>query len=122
MLVSTVPPDRVNLRPGELVAVACPVCGRWRRVKRHMLWPHRAADGLTRCLGSGQRIQIDLLPGEWLAPAGRGVPLGAPRSELAAPGAGCRGRCADAGCANDDEHRFIGCAGSAAPRTTPKPG
>ncbi len=67
VLVSTLPPNRVNLRRGELVAVACPVCGRWRRVKREMLWPHRAADGVARCLGSGQRIEIDLSPGEWLA-------------------------------------------------------
>jgi len=66
VLVSTLPPDQVNLRPGEPITMACPVCGRWRRVKRHMLWPHRAFDGRTRCPGSGQRIQIDLAPGEWL--------------------------------------------------------
>ena len=66
MAVSTLPPDRVNLRPGEVLAVACPVCGRWRRVKRHMLWPHRAHDGVTRCPGSGQRVVVDLTPGEWL--------------------------------------------------------
>jgi hypothetical protein len=65
--VSTLPPDRVNLRPGELLAVSCPTCGRWRRVKRHMLWPHRTDDGATRCPGSGQRIEVDLSPGEWLA-------------------------------------------------------
>ncbi len=65
--VSTLPPDQVNLRPGEPVMVACPICGRWRRVKRHMLWPHRAHDGVTRCPGSGQRVRIDLTPGEWLA-------------------------------------------------------
>jgi hypothetical protein len=64
--VSTLPPDRVNLRPGEIPAVACPFCGRWRRVKRHMLWPHRANDGVTRCQGSGQRLVFDLSPGEWL--------------------------------------------------------
>ncbi len=64
--VSALPPDRVNLRPGEMRAAMCPFCGRWRRVKRHMLWPHRAHDGLTRCAGSGQRLVFDLPPGEWL--------------------------------------------------------
>lgn len=63
--LSELPPDQVNLRPGEPVAVACPICGRWRRVKRHMLWPHRAHDGVTRCPGSGQRVLVDQTPGEW---------------------------------------------------------
>ncbi len=63
--LSALPPDQVNLRPGEPLAVACPICGRWRRVKRHMLWPHRAHDGVTRCPGSGQRVLADLTPGEW---------------------------------------------------------
>jgi hypothetical protein len=66
MLVSTLPPGQVNLRPGEPVTMACPICGKWRQVKRHMLWPHRAHDGRTRCPGSGQRVRIDLAPGEWL--------------------------------------------------------
>jgi hypothetical protein len=65
--VSTLPPDQVNLRPSEPVSVACPICGKWRRVKRHMLWPHRAHDNKTRCPGSGQRVRIDLTPGQWLA-------------------------------------------------------
>lgn len=56
----------LNLRPGEVPAAVCPVCGRWRRLSRHMLWPHRAADGKTRCPGSGQRIEIDISAGEWL--------------------------------------------------------
>lgn len=65
--LSELPPDQVNLRQGEPLAVACPICGRWRRVKRHMLWPHRAHDGTTRCPGSGQRVIVDLTPGEWAA-------------------------------------------------------
>lgn len=64
--VSTLPPDQVNLRPGELVTVSCPDCGRSRRVKRKTLWPHRAHDGVTRCPGSGQRVVFDMTPGEWL--------------------------------------------------------
>ncbi len=47
--------------------MACSICGKWRCVKRNMLWPHRAHDGKTRCPGSGQRVRIDLSPGEWLA-------------------------------------------------------
>jgi len=66
VLVSTLPPDQVNLRPGEPVAVACPICGKWRHVRRHMLWPHRAHDGKTRCPGSGQRVRLDLTPAQWL--------------------------------------------------------
>jgi len=67
MALSALAPDQVSLRPGEAVAIACPFCGRWRRVKRHMLWPHRAHDGTTRCPGSGQRVVIDLTPGQWAA-------------------------------------------------------
>lgn len=66
VMASRLPPDQVNLRPGELLTVACPFCGRWRRVKRHMLWPHRAHDGATRCPGSGQRMVIDLASQEWM--------------------------------------------------------
>jgi hypothetical protein len=32
-----------------------------------MLPAHRAADGVTRCARSGQRIQVDLTPAEWRA-------------------------------------------------------
>jgi hypothetical protein len=66
LALSALPPDQVSLRPGEPVTVACPVCGRWRRVKRHMLWPHRAHDGVSRCPGSGQRVHVDLTPAQWL--------------------------------------------------------
>jgi len=65
--VSELAPNQVILCPGEPAPMACPICGRWRRIKRHMLWPHRAHDGVTRCPGSGQRVVIDLAPGEWLA-------------------------------------------------------
>ena len=65
--VSELPPSRVCLQPGEPLAVACLVCGRWRVVRRGMLWPHRAADGVSRCPGSGQRIAVDVSPGELAA-------------------------------------------------------
>ncbi len=58
-------PGEVSLVPGELMMVACPICGKWRRVARRMLSPHRAHDGVTRCPGSGQRLLVDLSPGEW---------------------------------------------------------
>jgi hypothetical protein len=32
-----------------------------------MLPAHRAADGVTRCGGSGQRVVIDLTPAQWQA-------------------------------------------------------
>jgi hypothetical protein len=32
-----------------------------------MLPAHRAADGVTRCGGSGQRVVIDTTPAEWQA-------------------------------------------------------
>jgi hypothetical protein len=32
-----------------------------------MLPAHRAADAVTRCAGSGQRVRIDLTPAEWQA-------------------------------------------------------
>jgi hypothetical protein len=66
VLVSALPPDQVNLRPGEPVAMRCRLCGKWR-VKRKMLWLHRAHDGVSRCPGSGQRVDLDLAPAQWLA-------------------------------------------------------
>ncbi len=65
--ISSLPPGEVSLVPGELMMVACPICGKWRRVARRMLSPHRAHDGVTRCPGSGQRLLVDLSPGEWAA-------------------------------------------------------
>ena len=38
----------------------CPDCQTWRFLRRSMIFPHRAADGRTRCVGSGQRVCIDL--------------------------------------------------------------
>jgi len=63
--ISTLPPGKVSLMPGEPVMLACLICGKWRRVARRMLWPHRAADAVTRCPGSGQRLVLDLSPGDW---------------------------------------------------------
>ncbi|KWX02748.1 hypothetical protein TH66_13470 [Carbonactinospora thermoautotrophica] len=67
LLASTLPPNRVSLYPGERPQVACPDCGRWRFLRRGMLVPHRADDGVSRCPGSAQRVVIDLTPAEWQA-------------------------------------------------------
>lgn len=67
ILASGFTPNRVSLYAGEPPMVACPDCDRWRLLKRGMLAPHRADDGVTRCPGSGQRIRIDLTPQEWQA-------------------------------------------------------
>jgi hypothetical protein len=44
--------------------LACPDCGSWRVPQRGMLPAHRAADGVTRCGGSGQRVVIDVTAAE----------------------------------------------------------
>ena len=77
--VSALPPGRVDLRPGLPPTAACPVCGRWRVLRKRrepepvrleagavgLLTPHRGGDGCDRCPGSGQRIVIDLTPLQW---------------------------------------------------------
>lgn len=58
-------PGKLDLAPGVTPMVACPDCDTWRVLRRAMVTPHRAGDELTRCPGSGQRIWLDLSPGEW---------------------------------------------------------
>jgi hypothetical protein len=70
VLASTMRPDHLNLRPGEVRAVVCPDCRRVRRLTRGMICAHsderRADRGVwARCPGSGQRIRVDLTPGAW---------------------------------------------------------
>ncbi|GII03091.1 hypothetical protein Pta02_50990 [Planobispora takensis] len=67
LLASAMPPNHLNLRPGERLMAVCPDCNRWRLIRRSMLWPHRTDDGTTRCPGSAQRVIIDLTPTQWLA-------------------------------------------------------
>lgn len=77
LLVSALAPNLLNLRPGELPAAVCPECGCWRRLVRSrgrrlggvatgamLVVTHHA--GGRHCLGSGQRIQVDQSPDEWL--------------------------------------------------------
>lgn len=78
-------PANINLYPGEKPSAACPDCGRWRFIRRHMLWPHRTEDGKSRCPGSGQRIIIDLTPEQWLDLA-NGVNKEGPKSIRAVSG------------------------------------
>lgn len=63
---SSLAPSVLSLYPGERPMVACPDCGRWRVLRRGMLAPHRADDGVSRCPGSAQRIRLDESPGQWL--------------------------------------------------------
>lgn len=67
MPTSSFTPNMLSLYAGEPPMVACPDCGRWRGLRRGMLAPHRATDGVIRCPGGGQRIRIDLTPAEWQA-------------------------------------------------------
>jgi hypothetical protein len=66
LMASTLAPNLLMLFPVRPV-LACPDCGTWRVPRRGMLPAHRAADGVTRCVGSGQRVLVDLSPAEWRA-------------------------------------------------------
>jgi hypothetical protein len=66
LLASKLTPNLLILSPyGGRPVVACPDCGTWRVASRGMLPAHRAEDDVTRCPGSGQRVQIDLTYGVW---------------------------------------------------------
>jgi len=67
LAASELTPSLIMLTPGTRAVVACPDCGTWRVPSRGMLPAHRAADKVTRCPGSGQRVCIDLTAGEWRA-------------------------------------------------------
>ncbi len=82
---SSMRPENLNLREGEIRSVVCPDCNTWHRLTRSMIHPHR--DGVEqpkakgrhyfdeakqakpsngrRCPGSAQRIEIDLTLEEW---------------------------------------------------------
>lgn len=70
---SELAPNLLMLSPGSRPVLACPDCGTWRVPQRGMMPAHRAADDVTRCPGSGQRIRIDLTPAEWQARLGAAV-------------------------------------------------
>lgn len=67
LAASELAPNLLMLSPGCRPVLACPDCGTWRVPQRGMLPAHRAADGVARCAGSGQRVTIDLTPAEWQA-------------------------------------------------------
>jgi len=79
LAASTLTPNLLMLFPGSRPVVACPDCGTWRVPRRGMLPAHRAADGTTRCGGSGQRVVIDLAPAEWRARLDAAAREAAPR-------------------------------------------
>ncbi|MFJ4276149.1 hypothetical protein ACIP29_37035 [Streptomyces coelicoflavus] len=78
---STMRPEHLNLRDGELPLAVCPDCETWHRLTRSMISPHRDATDVPqtderryygdkparrrRCPGSAQRISIDITPKEW---------------------------------------------------------
>jgi hypothetical protein len=66
LLASSLNPNRLSLHAGERPSAACPDCGRWRILRRGMLGPHRADDGVSRCPGSGQRIVLDVTSAQWM--------------------------------------------------------
>jgi hypothetical protein len=61
------PPNLLMLSPGSRPVLACPDCGTWRVPRRGMLPAHRAADGVARCAGSGQRVVVDVTSAQWRA-------------------------------------------------------
>ena len=67
LLASDLTPNSLMLHPGSRPVLACPDCGTWRIPRRGMLPAHRAADGVSRCAGSGQRVRIDLTAADWQA-------------------------------------------------------
>ena len=67
ILTSEIFPNLLMLAPNVRPVLSCPDCGTWRVPQRGMLPAHRAADGITRCPGSGQRVRIDLTTAEWRA-------------------------------------------------------
>ena len=67
ILTSEIFPNLLMLAPNVRPVMSCPDCGTWRVPRRGMLPAHRAADGVARCPGSGQRVVIDLTPPQWQA-------------------------------------------------------
>ncbi len=67
ILASTLPPNQLSMHPGEATQYVCRDCGRWTLLRRSIGLAHRAADGIKRCPGSGQRLTRDLTPIEWAA-------------------------------------------------------
>jgi hypothetical protein len=67
ILASTLPTHQLSLHPGESPQYVCGDCGRWTLLDRGVALTHRAADGIKRCQGSGQRVTRDIAPVEWAA-------------------------------------------------------
>lgn len=67
ILASALPAHRLSLYPGEPPQFVCGDCGRWALLRRGIALTHRAADGVRRCPGSGQRVTLDVAPAVWLA-------------------------------------------------------
>ena len=66
LLASALPPNKVSFYPGARPMVVCSDCDTWCFARRGLLTPHRADDGVSRCLGSAQRVIFDITPAQWL--------------------------------------------------------
>lgn len=86
LALSGLPPSLVMLYRGSRLVLACPDCGTWRAPRRGMLPAHRAADEVTRCPGSGQRVIVDVSPGQWAACLHAGIRDAATRRSSRAHG------------------------------------
>lgn len=72
LLASRMKPTNLAFLPGQPMIMVCPECQTWRRVQRHMIVAHRMEDlghgrRNRRCIGSGQRIQVDIDLAAWTA-------------------------------------------------------
>lgn len=74
LLLSTIKPENVNVREGELKSLVCPDCRTWRRLMgetnlkiREHCRSDKVAEGEkhVRCDGSNQAVQLDISIEQW---------------------------------------------------------
>lgn len=71
LLASSLNPQELDLTPGQPPSMVCAGCGYWQAIRSPM-HVHRP-NGRDACSGSGQRVRIDLTPGEWASRLTDGV-------------------------------------------------
>lgn len=62
-------PDHLDLTGRK--KIVCRHCRRWSFYKKHMVYPHD--DQGVPCPGSGQRVWLDLTPGQWARELAEGL-------------------------------------------------
>jgi hypothetical protein len=81
--VSTLPPNKVSMHPGEPRMIVCPGCGRWVRPSDGGLRRHAVAAGSARvCPESGRRVWFDIGPARWMADLRLGIADAAARRSV----------------------------------------